>query len=133
MRFMNAKVYAMMDELSLRMDELNRRERPSTPSPDFAVLQSVIDAIQAAVEIVVREVAALWQMLVAAIEEVRAVLVPHICRLGEVFGRWRLYKKLKGVVGKRAAWYVAEHCPARLMWGLLRWETGSISPAFASW
>lgn len=118
MRFMNAKVYSMMDELSLRIDELNRRERPSTPSPDFALLQSVIDAIQAAVEIVVREVAALWQMLVAAIEEVRAVLVPHLCRLAETFGRWRLYKKLKGIIGKRAAWYVAERCPAWLVWRL---------------
>lgn len=121
MRFMNAKVYYMMDELSLRMDELNRRERPSTPSPDFSFLQPMIDAILEAAEVVMREVAALWQELVAAINEMAAVLVPHICRLGEVFGRWRLYEKLKGVIGERAAWYVAERCPARLMWRFSQW------------
>lgn len=117
MRFMNAKVYSMMDELSLRMDELNRRERPSTPSPDISVLQPLIDAV----DIVMAKVAALWQEVVVVIKEAVAVLVPHICRLGEVFGRWRLYEKMKGIIGERAAWYVAEHCPARLMWGLLQW------------
>jgi hypothetical protein len=114
MRFMNAKVYSMMDELSLRMDELRRRERPSTPSPDLSVLQPLIDAV----EIIMAKVAALWEELVIAIREAAAVLVPHICRLGESFGRWRLYKKLKGVIGKRAAWYVAERCPAWLVWRL---------------
>ena len=111
MRFMNATVYSMMDELSLRMDELNRRERPSTPSPDISALQPLIDAV----EIVMTKVAALWQELVTAIKEAVAVLMPHICRLGELFGRLRLFEKLKGIIGTRAAWYVAERCPSRLL------------------
>lgn len=115
MNFMNADVYSMMDELGELVQALKERERPSTPSPDISALQPLIDAV----DIVMTKVAALWQEVVAVIKEAVSVLVPLVCRLVDSFGRWHLYKKLKCVIGKRAAWYLAERCPAWLLWRLV--------------
>ena len=99
---------------------MGKRKRPSfLPEGAEALLASVIEAITEAAKVVMEALTELWQAIVELTNIAVRSFVTSFAPVLETLRRSQMYKYLKKVVGKRAAWYLAEHWPRR--W-LPRWS-----------